>query len=185
MKVTETEFPGVLIIEPKVFRDQRGFFVETFQAERYKTYGVPHFVQDNASRSQYGTLRGLHYQLAPQAQGKLVGVTRGTVWDVIVDIRLGSPTFGRWLATELDEESQRQVYVPPGFAHGFCVLSEEADFYYKCTHPYEPTLERGLAWYDENIAITWPVATPILSPKDQLLPLLKNIAEDQLFVFTP
>ena len=174
MNVSETALPGVLLIEPRVFSDDRGFFLETFQLERYGTAGVPTvFVQDNLSRSVRGTLRGLHFQ-EPKAQGKLVQVTRGTVLDVVVDVRRGSPTFGRWLGMELSGDSPRQLWIPPGFAHGFCVTSESADFWYKCTAPYAPAAERSIRWDDPAIGIVWPVQQPLLSKKDANAPLLAD-----------
>jgi dTDP-4-dehydrorhamnose 3,5-epimerase len=167
MKVITTELPGVLLLEPKVFGDARGFFLETWQADRYVEAGLPaRFVQDNQSRSQRGVLRGLHYQLI-RPQGKLVWVTRGAVFDVAVDIRQGSPHFGRWYGCVLDDVDHRQLYIPPGFAHGFCVLSNEADFFYKCTDYYHPQAERGIAWNDPDIGINWPLADVSLSGKDQ------------------
>jgi dTDP-4-dehydrorhamnose 3,5-epimerase len=176
MKVSETELPGVLLVEPRVFSDERGFFLETFHAERYAAHGIPTaLVQDNLSRSRHGTLRGLHFQ-EPKAQGKLVQVVRGTVFDVVVDVRRGSPTFGRWLGLELSGEAPRQLWIPPGFAHGFCVLSESADFYYKCTTLYAPEAERSIRWNDPQIGIQWPLRDPILSPKDAAAPLLADAA---------
>jgi dTDP-4-dehydrorhamnose 3,5-epimerase len=174
MNVVPTPIPGVLVIEPKVFGDDRGFFLETFHAERYRAAGLPApFVQDNWSRSAKGTLRGLHFQ-EPNPQGKLVQVFRGSVFDVAVDIRRGSPTFGKWYGCELSEENKRQLWVPPGFAHGFCVTSESADFVYKCTELYAPASERGIAWNDPDLAIPWPVAAPLLSKKDSGAPRLKD-----------
>ncbi len=170
-----------MIIEPQLFVDQRGYFYEVFQQKRYADYGIPPMVQDNASRSKRNTLRGLHYQL-PHAQGKLVWVTRGTVWDVAVDIRLQSPTFGKWFGITLSDENHTQFYIPPGFAHGFCVLSEEADFQYKCTDYYSPGAEHGIAWNDKKLNIPWPVTSPILSPKDEMYPSLHEIANEKLFV---
>lgn len=167
MKVTALDIPGVLLIEPDVFRDQRGLFFETYHCQRYGEAGLPEqFVQDNFSRSVRGTLRGLHYQ-EPHAQGKLVMVVEGAVYDVVVDIRKGSPTFGRWYGAELSAENSRQLYVPPGCAHGFCVTSAQAGFVYKCTEFYSPTDERGIMWNDPALAIAWPVTTPLLSRKDQ------------------
>lgn len=167
MNVIATSLPGVLLLEPKVFGDARGFFLEIWQAERYRAAGMPApFVQDNHSRSRRGVLRGLHYQLV-QPQGKLVWVTRGAVFDVAVDVRRGSPQFGRWFGCVLDDENHRQLYIPPGFAHGFCVLSEEADFFYKCTDYYHPQSERGIAWDDPDIGIEWPLREVSLSGKDQ------------------
>jgi dTDP-4-dehydrorhamnose 3,5-epimerase len=174
MKVIATELPEVLVIEPKVHGDSRGFFYESFQARRYADAGISApFVQDNLSRSVRGTLRGLHFQ-EPRAQGKLVQVLRGTVWDVAVDVRRGSPRFGRWAAVELSESTPRQLWIPPGFAHGFCVLSESADFFYKCTELYAPDSERSIAWNDPAIGIVWPVQEPLLSVKDRAAPHLAD-----------
>ncbi|WP_224360494.1 dTDP-4-dehydrorhamnose 3,5-epimerase [Hyalangium versicolor] len=175
MKVIPTEIPGVLIIEPKVFGDERGFFLETFNSKRYADAGIPGpFVQDNYSRSVKGTLRGLHFQ-EPQPQGKLVQVVAGAVYDVAVDIRKGSPTFGKFVGVELSAENKRQFWVPPGFAHGFCVLSESADFQYKCTALYAPEHERSIIWNDPDLAIPWPISeTPKLSAKDAAAPRLKD-----------
>ncbi len=172
MKVSDTSLPGVLLIEPRVFSDPRGTFWETYQAKRYADAGIPAiFVQDNCSRSVRGTLRGLHYQLR-HPQAKLVWVTRGEVFDVVVDIRRGSPTFGRWFSTTLSGDQPRQMYIPPGFAHGFCVLSEFADFAYQCTDYYVPDDERGIIWNDPDIGIRWPIAEPLLSDKDRGYPTL-------------
>lgn len=180
MNVIATELPGVLLIEPRVFGDARGFFMETWQAARYREIGVPeYFVQDNHSRSRRGVLRGLHYQLV-QPQGKLVWVTRGAVFDVAVDIRRGSPHFGRWYGCVLDDQNHRQLYIPPGFAHGFCVVSEEADFFYKCTDYYHPASERGIAWDDQEIGIQWPLQEVSLSAKDQQNPRLSAQRLDDL-----
>lgn len=180
MKVSETSLPGVLLIEPRVFRDGRGLFWETYHAERYANLGIPTgFVQDNSSRSVRGTLRGLHYQLR-RPQGKLVWVTRGEVFDVVVDIRRGSPHFGRWVGVTLSGEAPRQLYIPPGFAHGFCVTSKFADFAYKCTDVYVPDDERGLLWNDPEIGIQWPIAEPLLSDKDRGFPTLKKVPPHDL-----
>ncbi|MGO9832261.1 MAG: dTDP-4-dehydrorhamnose 3,5-epimerase [Myxococcaceae bacterium] len=172
MNVTPTKLPGVLLVEPRVFGDARGFFLETFQAERYAAAGIQGpFVQDNLSRSAKGTLRGLHFQ-EPRAQGKLVQVLRGAVWDVAVDVRKGSPHFGAWLAVELTDDNRRQLWIPPGFAHGFCVLSETADFFYKCTDFYAPECERAVRWDDPALGIGWPLASPLISAKDRSAPAL-------------
>jgi dTDP-4-dehydrorhamnose 3,5-epimerase len=180
MNVIPTKIPGVLIIEPKVFHDDRGFFLETYQVQRYAGHTLPNvFVQDNISRSRHGVLRGMHYQVE-KAQGKLVGVTRGTVFDVAVDARRGSPTFGQWVGVELSDQNHRQFYLPPGCAHGFCVMSEEADFYYKCTDYYHPGSEVGIRWDDPNIAIEWPIKNPILAPKDCNYPCLKDVPSEKL-----
>lgn len=175
MKVSETSIPGLLIIEPRVFGDDRGFFMETFHAKKYADAGIPgSFVQDNFSRSARGTLRGLHFQ-EPRAQGKLVQVLAGAVYDVVVDVRRGSPTFGKWEGVELSAQNRRQLWVPPGFAHGFCVLSDFADFHYKCTALYCPETERAIAWNDPDLAIAWPLSgPPLLSPKDAAAPRLKD-----------
>ncbi|MDO9132654.1 dTDP-4-dehydrorhamnose 3,5-epimerase [Hydrogenophaga sp.] len=170
MKVTPTAIPDVLIIEPKVFGDERGFFFESFNQKAFnEATGLDvTFVQDNHSRSAKGVLRGLHYQVQ-QPQGKLVRVVRGAVFDVAVDIRQGSPTFGKWVGVELSEENHKQLWVPAGLAHGFLVLSESADFLYKTTDYYAPAHERCLMWNDMDLDITWPVtgSVPALSPKDQ------------------
>ena len=174
MKVTELGLPGVLLLEPRIFGDERGFFLETFNVERYSEVGLTlPFVQDNLSRSRKGTLRGLHFQ-QPQAQGKLVQVLAGAVWDVVADVRRGSPTFGRWLGLELSAENRFQLWVPPGFAHGFCVLSDSADFFYKCTALYAPQHERALRWDDPELGIRWPIDRPTLSAKDAAAPLLSD-----------
>jgi len=180
MKVTQTSLAGVVIVEPKIFPDARGFFVETYNKERYADAGIAiDFVQDNLSFSSKGVLRGLHYQ-KPYAQGKLVYVLQGEVWDVAVDIRHGSPTFGEWTAVTLSSENKKQFYIPPGFAHGFCVLSEKALFTYKCTELYHPECDAGVRWDDPDIGIKWPVAEPILSEKDKNQPLLKDVSIGRL-----
>jgi dTDP-4-dehydrorhamnose 3,5-epimerase len=173
MRVVETTLAGVLVVEPRVFQDARGFFLETYHAQRYAAAGLDvTFVQDNHSRSRRGTLRGLHFQVA-QPQGKLVRVIEGTIWDVAVDIRPDSPTFGQHVGVELSAENFRQIYVPPGFAHGFCVTTEVAQVEYKCTAYYDPADERGIAWNDPRLAIPWPVADPVLSARDQTNPTLE------------
>ena len=180
MNVIATELPGVLIVEPKVFPDARGFFVETYNKERYAACGIAvDFVQDNLSFSSRGVLRGLHYQ-NPHAQGKLVYVLQGEVWDVAVDIRPGSPQFGRWTAVTLSSDNKRQFYIPPGFAHGFCVLSDTALFTYKCTDLYHPECDGGIRWDDPELGIAWPVAEPLLSDKDRKQPLLKDVPTGRL-----
>lgn len=177
MKVTQTLLPGVLVIEPKVHGDSRGFFQETWRADSYAQLGLPPFVQDNHSRSAKGVLRGLHSQrLRPQ--GKLVRVSRGAVFDVAVDINPASPTFGRHVAVELSDENLRQFYIPPGYAHGFCVLSDTADFLYKCTEYYQPADEIGVLWNDPALGIAWPASNPVLSSKDLALPTLQALALD-------
>jgi dTDP-4-dehydrorhamnose 3,5-epimerase len=183
VRVITTELPGVVMIEPRVFSDTRGFFLETYHQERYYEAGLPrHFLQDNHSRSRRGVLRGLHYQLQ-HPQGKLAGVSRGRVFDVAVDIRRGSPTFGRWFGCILDDRSLRQLYIPPGFAHGFCVLSDEADFVYKCSDYYDPEAERGLAWNDPDIGIQWPLTEVMVSKKDARNPRLADQAPEQMPVY--
>lgn len=175
MRVTPLELPEVLLLEPVVYGDARGFFMETYNARRYAEAGIPGpFVQDNLSLSGRGVLRGLHFQ-EPQAQGKLVHVLRGAVWDVAVDIRLGSPTFGRWVGEELSADNKRQLWVPPGFAHGFVVLSDEAAFVYKCTELYRPEHERSVRWDDPSIGIVWPVGRPTLSARDVEAPQLRHL----------
>lgn len=167
MNIIETRLPGVIVIEPKVFGDDRGFFCETWNQARYAAAGVPEvFVQDNLSFSRRGVLRGLHFQ-NPHAQGKLVHVLMGEVFDVAVDIRIGSPTFGQWASVVLSGENKRQIYIPPGFAHGFCVTSESALFAYKCTDVYVPQAEGCVLWNDPALGIEWPIAQPELSEKDR------------------
>jgi len=176
MKVIPTEIQEVLIFEPKLLGDHRGFFCETYQAERYASYGLHRpFVQDNLSRSAQGVLRGLHLQ-HPKDQGKLVTVLRGRLLDVAVDVRVGSPTFGRYVMVELSEENHRQVWVPRGFAHGFVVLSETADFFYKCDELYSPANEIVVRWSDPTIGIKWGVDSPLLSARDAGAPLLSDIS---------
>lgn len=168
MKITRTAIPGPVIIEPKVFGDARGFFMETWNAEAFRKAGLDlQFVQDNHSRSQKGVLRGLHLQ-NPCPQGKLVRVTRGAVFDVAVDLRWSSPHFGKWVGVELSAENQRMFWVPEGFAHGFLTLEDDTDFMYKCTAPYSPQTEHTLAWDDPTVAIEWPLGglEPIISAKD-------------------
>jgi dTDP-4-dehydrorhamnose 3,5-epimerase len=182
LRITPQALPEVLLIEPRVFSDARGFFLESYHADRYREAGVrPPFVQDNWSHSVRGTLRGLHFQ-HPRAQGKLVSCVRGNVFDVAVDIRRGSPTFGRWVGAELSDTNKYQLWVPPGFAHGFCVLSEEADFLYKCTEVYVPEDDGAIVWDDPSIGIEWPISTPILSAKDAAAPLLRDVARLPSFV---
>jgi dTDP-4-dehydrorhamnose 3,5-epimerase len=175
MNIVRTELPEVIIIEPKLFGDQRGFFLETFQFHRYAEHGISRpFVQDNMSRSVYGVLRGLHLQ-NPLTQGKLVSALRGKVLDVAVDVRVGSPNFGRHVAVELSEENRRQLWVPRGFAHGFVVLSETADFFYKCDDLYSPKDEVSIRWDDPAIGIDWGVEKPSLSAKDADAALLSDV----------
>jgi dTDP-4-dehydrorhamnose 3,5-epimerase len=178
MKVIETGVPGVLIIEPRVFRDARGFFLETWHLERYAEAGLPQrFVQDNSAASSPGVLRGLHYQLR-FPQGKLVRCVRGAVFDVAVDIRRGSPAFGAWVGVELSEENQRQLWIPPGFAHGYCVPERESWVAYKCTEYYHPEDEHGVMWNDRAVGIRWPLAEPLVSAKDSAYAPLSEERED-------
>jgi dTDP-4-dehydrorhamnose 3,5-epimerase len=180
VNVIETKLPGVLIIEPKVFGDARGYFFETWQLTRYAAIGIREsFVQDNVSYSACGVLRGLHYQ-NPNPQGKLVSVLQGEVFDVAVDIRVSSPTFGQWVGVNLSGDNHRQLWVPPGFAHGFCVTSETAYFSYKCTDLYTPQAEGGVMWNDPDLGIQWPLADIILSDKDRLYARLKDIPKSRL-----
>ncbi len=174
MNVVATDLPEVKLIAPRVFGDHRGFFLETFHAARYADIGIrAPFVQDNWSRSTRGTLRGLHFQ-EPHGQGKLVQVMSGAVFDVAVDVRRGSPTFGRWVGYELNEENKHQLWIPAGFAHGFVVLSATCDFVYKCTDLYRPDAERAVAWNDPALNIDWHVDAPLLSPKDAAAPRLAD-----------
>ena len=180
MKIMETRIPGVLILEPNVFGDTRGIFLETWQLPRYEAVGISEvFVQDNLSFSTRGVLRGLHYQ-SPHSQGKLVSVVQGEVFDVAVDIRRGSETFGQWVGVFLSGENHHQLWIPPGFAHGFCVLSDTAYFTYKCTDVYTPEAEGGIAWNDPDIGIEWPIVNVLLSDKDKLYPYLRDISMDRL-----
>jgi dTDP-4-dehydrorhamnose 3,5-epimerase len=175
VKVKKTKLTGVLIIEPEVTFDNRGFFKETFQSQRYKNLGISlPFVQDNYSRSQKGVLRGLHSQKF-RPQGKIVSCISGSIYDVVVDINPGSITFGTYVGVELSEKNHLQLWIPPGYAHGFCVLSKNADIYYKCTDFYFPNDEDGLIWNDTEVAIDWPIKLPLLSDKDKLLPTLDEI----------
>ena len=176
MNVDTTPLPGLLLITPRTFSDSRGFFLETFHAEKYAAHGIiGPFVQDNWSPSVKDTLRGLHFQ-HPNAQGKLVCVTRGAVFDVAVDVRVGSPHFGKWFGCELSESNRQQLWIPPGFAHGFCALSDAADFLYKCTALYSPQSEHSILWNDPKIGIQWPTRSPLLSAKDQAAPLLEQVS---------
>ena len=184
MKVEHTALPGVLILEPKVFGDARGFFMETWNRSRYAEAGLPgEFVQDNVSYSRHGVLRGLHYQ-SPRAQGKLVHVLEGEVFDVAVDVRVGSPTFGRWAGATLSAQNRRQLWIPPGFAHGFCVTGETALFCYKCTELYAPEHEGSILWNDPAIGIAWPLEHPTLSAKDAAAPPLAAVSPARLPTLT-
>jgi dTDP-4-dehydrorhamnose 3,5-epimerase len=176
VRFTPLALPDVILVEPDVHRDARGFFLETYHLDKYRTGGIPGpFVQDNHSRSVRGTLRGLHAQRR-RPQGKLVRAVDGEMFDVAVDIRRGSPTFGRWVGVRLSGENFQQLYVPPGFAHGFCVLSEVVNVEYKCTDVYDATDEIGLVWNDPDVGIEWPVREPIISDKDRRLPRLRDLA---------
>jgi len=177
MEIIKTPISGLLIIKPRVFEDTRGFFCETYNEKTFSEAGIDlHFCQDNQSKSSYGVVRGLHYQLNPQSQSKLVSAVQGAVWDVAVDLRASSPTFGQWFGVELSAENHLQFLIPQGFAHGFSVLSETALFAYKCDNLYNPTLERGLAYNDTALAIDWkiPADKAIISEKDTKHPLLKD-----------
>ena len=177
MRVVATNLPGVLVIEPDVHQDGRGFFVETYHAERYREHGIEGpFVQDNHSRSTGGTLRGLHLQLV-RPQAKLIRVIEGEVFDVAVDVRVGSPTFGQWVSVKLSAANFKQCYVPRGFAHGFCVVTTVAQVEYKCTDFYDPSGEIGIAWNDPKLGIGWPVRNPILSPRDRENPPLSGVMD--------
>lgn len=174
-KFSEREIPGVRVIEYRKFDDPRGFFMETFRKRDFADNGIAlPFVQDNFSHSVKGVLRGMHYQKDPFAQGKLVLVLRGAVYDVGVDIRRGSPTYGKWVGEVLSDENRKMFYLPPGLAHGFCVLSEEVDFFYKTTADYAPELDRGFSWNDPEVGIAWPITDPILSRRDRDLPPLRE-----------
>ncbi|HMN25168.1 MAG TPA: dTDP-4-dehydrorhamnose 3,5-epimerase [Ignavibacteriaceae bacterium] len=178
----KTELDGLLIIKPKVFNDDRGYFFESYNENTYRNAGIDYFfLQDNISKSIKGTVRGLHYQIGENAQGKLCKVIYGKVLDVAVDIRFGSPTFGKYFSSELSEENHTQLWIPPGFAHGFSVLSDEAIFSYKCTKLYSKPNERAIRYNDPDLNINWKVKNPIVSEKDLIAPLLKNINKDFTF----
>jgi len=183
MKVISTSLKGVLLIEPSVFEDKRGFFMETYQQKKYMDSGIEsNFIQDNLSFSVRGTLRGLHYQF-PHAQAKLVQAIKGEIFDVTVDIRRDSPTFAKWTGVHLSGKNRRQLYIPEGFAHGFCVLSETATFTYKCSDFYSPDSERGIFWSDPDIGVDWPVENPVLSDKDRKYAFLKDLPPQHLPVY--
>jgi dTDP-4-dehydrorhamnose 3,5-epimerase len=183
MKVIETDLPGCVVVEPQVFGDARGYFFESFNSDKLAAHGLePKFVQGNVSSSSQGVLRGLHYQW-PNPQGKYVSVIEGEVWDVAVDIRRGSPTFGKWAAVVLNAGNKRHFWIPEGFAHGFVVLSERAVFTYLCTATYDAKADAGIRWDDPSLAIDWPVSHPQLSEKDARAPLLADVAEDRLPVY--
>lgn len=184
MKIIPTSLKGLLIVEPKVLQDSRGYFMETYHQDRYREYGIdPCFVQDNLSYSVQGTLRGLHYQIR-HVQAKLVQVISGEIYDVAVDIRPGSETFGKWVSVHLSGTNKRQLFIPEGFAHGFCVISETALFSYKCSDVYAPRDEGGVLWSDPDIGIDWPVKNPIISKKDSQYPRLFDILPENLPVST-
>ena len=183
MKVVETSLPGALVLEPRVFGDARGFFYESYNKARFQEAGITgEFVQTNVSRSARGVLRGLHYQW-PNPQGKLVSVLEGEVYDVAVDIRRGSPTFGQWAGAMLSADNHRHFWIPEGFAHGFCVLSEHATFSYQCTALYDAKADASVCWNDAAIGIDWPISQPLLSEKDLKAPLLADVAAERLPLF--
>ena len=185
MKIVKTPLDGCVVIEPAVHGDSRGYFYESFHAQKFAEAGLDlRFVQTNVSRSARGVLRGLHYQW-PNPQGKLVSVVEGEVYDVAVDIRVGSPTFGRWAAAILSAENKRHFWVPEGFAHGFVVLSDDATFVYQCTALYDREADSGIRWNDGEIAVDWPVAQPLLSDKDQRAPFLAEVTRDRLPTYLP
>lgn len=185
MKVIQTDLPGCLVLEPQVFGDARGFFYESFNRDKLRAAGLDlQFVQGNVSASAQGVLRGLHYQW-PRPQGKLVSVLEGEVWDVAVDIRRGSPDFGRWTAVVLSADNKRHFWIPPGFAHGFVTLSERALFTYLCTDTYDRDADAGIRWNDARLAIDWPVGAPLLSDKDARAPFLADVPDDRLPTYAP
>lgn len=175
-RFTKTEIPGIVLIEPQVFGDERGFFMETFKKSEFEVNGVSgDFVQDNHSCSRRNVLRGLHYQEGDSAQAKLVRCVRGEIFDVAVDMRKNSPTYLKWVSANLSESNRRMLYIPAGFAHGFCVLSDEAEMIYKCSKEYDPRSEKGVLWNDEAIGILWPITDPLLSQKDAVHPRVADI----------
>ncbi len=181
MKIVSSKIPDIKIIEPNVHGDDRGYFFESYKEERFIEKNLPvRYIQENQAKSQKGVLRGLHYQLE-HPQGKLVTVPYGRVWDVAVDLRQSSETFGQWIGIEISQDNHRSVYIPQGFAHGYCVLSEEAIFQYKCTDTYHPEDEYGLLWNDADLGITWPIKTPLISEKDLKHPILNIIQKEKLF----
>lgn len=185
MKLIQTGLPGCIVIEPQVFGDARGYFYESFNRKRLADAGLDlDFVQSNVSRSARGVLRGLHYQW-PNPQGKYVSVLEGEVYDVAVDIRRGSPTFGEWTAVLLSSDNKRHFWIPPGFAHGFAVLSDNATFCYQCTTPYDGAADAGVRWNDAAIGVDWPIGDPSLSGKDAVAPFLADIAPERLPVYVP
>lgn len=185
MNIIKTNLEGVLLIEPDVFYDQRGFFFESYNQKKYYDLGInAKFVQDNISKSSKGTIRGLHYQIGENAQGKLCSVISGRVLDVAIDIQVGSPTFGNFYAVELDGEKKNQLWIPPGFAHGFSVLSDEVIFSYKCTNLYDKSAERAIRFNDPEINIDWQVENPIISEKDLKAPFLIQLTKNDLFTYS-
>jgi dTDP-4-dehydrorhamnose 3,5-epimerase len=185
LNIIKTNLEGVLLIEPDVFYDQRGFFFESYNQKKYYDLGInAKFVQDNISKSSKGTIRGLHYQIGENAQGKLCSVISGRVLDVAVDIQVGSPTFGNFYAVELDGEKKNQLWIPPGFAHGFSVLSDEVIFSYKCTNLYDKSAERAIRFNDPEINIDWQVENPIISEKDLKAPFLNQLTKNDLFTYS-
>jgi dTDP-4-dehydrorhamnose 3,5-epimerase len=172
------EIEGLVLVEPRVFPDERGFFLESYKESEFVKAGLPHrFVQDNHSLSNKNVIRGLHFQYEPRAQGKLVRVVGGLVWDVAVDLRAGSPTYKKWLGIELSAANNKMLYIPPGFAHGFAAITDDVHLLYKCTEEYDPKLDAGIRWDDPEIGIEWPVRKPIVSDKDRVLPLLKDLVK--------
>lgn len=181
-KFHRLEIPEVILVEAQAFQDERGYFFESFKESVFSANGIKaRFVQDNCSHSAKGVLRGLHYQMEPKAQAKLVMVTRGEIFDVAVDVRKGSPTYGSWVGEVLSSDNHRMLYIPEGFAHGFCVTSDNADVLYKVTSEYSPDHERGILWNDQDMSIKWPIDKPIVTKKDMQLPMLKNA--DNNFVY--
>ena len=172
LQFSRLEIPDVVLIRAQAIEDRRGFFIETYKRSAFADAGIPDFVQDNYSHSVRGVLRGLHYQKRPKAQGKLVGVVRGTIFDVAVDIRRGSPSFGRWFGLALSDANKLMLWIPPGFAHGFCAIEDDSDLVYKCTRLYDPPSDRSILWNDPAIGIEWPIAKPVLSAKDANAPRL-------------
>jgi dTDP-4-dehydrorhamnose 3,5-epimerase len=184
IRVIPTELEGVLIIEPELFRDERGFFQETYQQRRYAEHGIDYeFVQDNHSQSRRGVLRGLHYQDRSAPMAKLVRCSRGAILDVVVDLRVGAPSFGRWVAVELSDENVRQLFVPIGFGHGFLTLSDVAEIQYKCSGYYTPAAEGVVRWDDPELAVAWPISEPLVSPRDRQGRSLAEYCERPAFVF--
>ena len=181
-KFKKLKIPEIILIEPKVFFDKRGFFMETYEQSEFAKFGIKEkFIQDNHSKSKKKVLRGLHYQKNPKAQSKIVRCISGKIFDLGVDIRKGSPTFGKWAGAILSEENKRELYIPAGFAHGFCVLSNHAEFVYKCSNKYSPKYERGLFWNDPALKIKWPIKNPVISKKDSQWPTLEKI--DNNFIY--